>query len=83
MMRLGPTLESKSVEPLRQVTPHYYYNANRYIEYFLDQNMPQGTSRPARPEGMNVRTKERFVEVHLEEMMGLKGQWPAARLQLG
>jgi hypothetical protein len=72
-----------SLEPLRRVTLHHYYNENRGTEYCLDQNMLQETSRPASSEGMSVRMKERLAEVQTEEILILKRQWCVAKLRLG
>jgi hypothetical protein len=61
-----------NLEPLRQVTPHHYYNESRGTEYFLGQNMLQETSRPARSEDMSARMKEHLAEEQSEEKLILK-----------
>ena len=77
------TASTHNLEPPRPVTLHHYYIANRGTEYFLDQNMPQETSRPASPEGMTERTKELLAEEQMEEMLLGKRLWLVAKLRLG
>jgi hypothetical protein len=50
-----------SPEPLRPKTLQHYYNENKDIGGFPDQNMLQGIFRPAKPVNIAVHKEVRFV----------------------